>query len=150
MRTSLYEHSISVILNNQLSSGVYVASPSFALYRYSWFRDGAFIAYAVDPVGEHGSARRYHEWAPLAVLGHESRISPSFENAQRAIALAGSECFHSRFTLKEWRLHMGWLASMHLFCPVQSHESRRNRAPRAAGGTVISATLTTGVENGSC
>jgi len=73
MRSGLYEHSISVILNNQHSNGAYVASPSFAPYRYCWFRDGAFIAYAMDLVGEHESARRFHEWASGTTLRYESR-----------------------------------------------------------------------------
>jgi len=57
----------------------------------------------MDLVGEHENARRSNEWATRAVLGHESKSSPSLENAQRVIVLAGCECFHSRFTLKEWR-----------------------------------------------
>ncbi len=111
MRFSLYEHSISIIVNNQHSSGAYVASPSFAPYRYCWFRDGAFIAYAMDLVGEHESARRFHEWVGQIVLRYESKISRCIENAQRGITPTGKECFHCRFTLEgieggnEWPNH---------------------------------------------
>jgi len=111
MRFSLYEHSISVIVNNQHSSGAYVASPSFAPYRYSWFRDGAFIAYAMDLAGEHESARRFHEWGSRTILRYDSKISRCIENAQRGITPTGKECLHCRFTLEgmegenEWPNH---------------------------------------------
>ncbi|HAL62241.1 MAG TPA: glycoside hydrolase [Chloroflexi bacterium] len=111
MESSLYEHSISVILNNQHSSGAYVASPSFAPYRYSWFRDGAFIAYAMDLAGEHESARRFHEWAGRTILRYESKISRCIENAHRGIPPTEKDCFHCRFTVEgmegddEWANH---------------------------------------------
>jgi len=109
--TDLVRHSLNVIRENQADSGAYVASPTFAQYAHCWFRDGAFIAYAMDLVGEHESARRFHEWASQTILRYESKISRSLENAQRGIAPAGSECFHTRFTLEgmeaedEWSNH---------------------------------------------
>lgn len=126
-RSSLYEHSISIILSNQHPSGAYVASPGFMPYRFCWFRDGAFIAYAMDLVGEHESARRFHEWASQTVLRYESKVLRCMENAQRGLAPTGEECFHSRFTLDgmevegEWPNHqldgLGtwlWAMSQHL------------------------------------
>ncbi|MFO7662332.1 MAG: glycoside hydrolase, partial [Chloroflexota bacterium] len=63
MTMTLWDRSIDIILENQSSSGAYLASPNFPTYHYSWFRDGAFIAYAMDIAGHHESAARFHEWA---------------------------------------------------------------------------------------
>ena len=48
-----------MILAGQSPAGGYVASPTFGPYRYSWFRDGAFIADAMSRVGEVESAERF-------------------------------------------------------------------------------------------
>lgn len=107
----LVRHSINVIRENQAASGAYIASPNFAVYTYCWLRDGAFIAYAMDLVGEHESARRFHEWASHTTLRYESRLSRCIDNAQQGVAPTGEECFHTRFTLDgaeakdEWPSH---------------------------------------------
>jgi len=108
---NLFSHSVHSIRDNQASTGAYVAAPRFRAYHYSWFRDGAFIAYAMDLVGEHESARRFHQWASQTILRYESKIQRCIENAQRGIAPTGSECFHCRFTVEgvegddEWANH---------------------------------------------
>ena len=43
----LHRHSLAVILDNQQASGAYLACPNMPDYQFSWFRDGAFIAYAL-------------------------------------------------------------------------------------------------------
>ncbi|KPV52167.1 hypothetical protein SE17_17090, partial [Kouleothrix aurantiaca] len=50
-------NSIALIRAHQSPNGAYVASPTFPTYHYCWFRDGTYIAYAMDLVGEHASAR---------------------------------------------------------------------------------------------
>jgi len=49
---NLAQRSIDIILQNQASSGAYLASPNFPNYRFCWFRDGSFTAYAMDLIGE--------------------------------------------------------------------------------------------------
>ena len=44
---ALHRHSLAVILDNQQPSGAYLACPTMPDYQFSWFRDGAFIAYAL-------------------------------------------------------------------------------------------------------
>lgn len=61
-RKELREHSIEVILGGQTVEGAYLAAPTFPTYRYSWFRDGSFIADAMDLVGHHESAAAFHRW----------------------------------------------------------------------------------------
>lgn len=73
-RTDLFERSKCVILAGQTSEGAYLAAPTFPTYRYSWFRDGAFIADAMDAVGESASAAAFHRWA-ASVL--DAELTPS-------------------------------------------------------------------------
>jgi GH15 family glucan-1,4-alpha-glucosidase len=75
--THLINRSIEIIRANQHASGAYVASPNFPTYRYCWFRDGAFTAYAMDLAGEHESARRFHDWAAHAI----QRLTPAIRRA---------------------------------------------------------------------
>lgn len=51
------------ILANQHPTGAFIASPDFSQYRYCWLRDGSFTAHALDRVGEHLPAARFHEWS---------------------------------------------------------------------------------------
>lgn len=73
--SELAETSIRVIRAGQQDTGAYLASSTFPTYRYSWFRDGAFIAYAMDLMGEHESARRFHDWAARSILSRESEVN---------------------------------------------------------------------------
>jgi isomaltose glucohydrolase len=65
---SLGQRSIDIILAGQSSSGGYVACPSFEQYRYSWFRDGSFIADAMREAGQVSSADRFFDWCARVVL----------------------------------------------------------------------------------
>lgn len=60
--------SLRVIREGQTPEGAYLASPTFPIYRYCWFRDGAFIAEAMDEWGEHDSAKVFHGWVINTVL----------------------------------------------------------------------------------
>lgn len=75
----LPEVSLGVIRAGQAPSGAYIAAPSFPTYQFSWFRDGAFIAYAMQLSGDAASARRFHEWA-ISVIREEA------DEAEEAIA----------------------------------------------------------------
>jgi GH15 family glucan-1,4-alpha-glucosidase len=48
----LFQRSIDILLANQHSSGAYVACPTFPVYQFCWFRDAAYVAYALDLVAE--------------------------------------------------------------------------------------------------
>lgn len=79
--SDLYTSSIALILKHQSPNGAFVACPTFPTYNYCWFRDGAYIAYAMDLAGEHASARRFYDWALAQVAKRELHI-------ERAIAAA--------------------------------------------------------------
>ncbi|RMF30060.1 MAG: glycoside hydrolase family 15 protein [Chloroflexi bacterium] len=89
---------IEVIRTYQHPSGAYPASPSFPPYRYAWFRDGAFIAYAMDQGGEHESAHRFHAWAVETVLRHRAQAEAAIARARAGLPPAEAY-LHARYTV---------------------------------------------------
>lgn len=96
--SNLYEHSIRTMRSHQAPSGAYVASPHFPTYRYCWFRDGAFTAYAMDVARQHESARRFHGWVTRTILRHADRAERAIAKAQRGRPL-DHDYLHTRYTL---------------------------------------------------
>ena len=94
----LTARSIELIRMNQAPSGAFVASPTFATYHYCWFRDGAYIAYAMDLTGQRDSARSFYDWAAGMVAGRAAAV-------ERAISAAPSgqpapkDLLDTRYTL---------------------------------------------------
>ncbi len=95
----LFRRSIEIILQNQAPSGAYIASPNFSTYHYCWFRDGAFIAYAMDLVGETESAARFHAWVTRAILDREDVVQRAISKAQAGQPLDSEDQLHTRYTL---------------------------------------------------
>lgn len=95
----LRQHSISVILENQSPSGAYIACPTMADYAYCWFRDGTFIAYAMDLVGEHTSARRFYDWGAAVVNARAGVVGRALVKASRGEPLTAADYLHTRYTL---------------------------------------------------
>ena len=97
--TTLFQRSIEIILDNQSSTGAYLASPNFPTYHYCWFRDGAFIAYAMNLVGQHESAARFHNWAAAAVNARADIVERAVAKAGRGEPLTGGDFLHTRYAL---------------------------------------------------
>lgn len=97
--TTLLKRSIDVILANQDASGAYLASPNFGVYRYSWFRDGAFIAEAMRGQGHEDSAHRFHAWAARVVLAREAQVSDLLLRAVRGEDIEPDAHLHCRYTV---------------------------------------------------
>ena len=76
-RELLRQHSIKVIRHGQTPEGAYLAAPSFPTYRYSWFRDGSFIADAMDANGLHDSAAAFHQWVVNVLESELASVSAS-------------------------------------------------------------------------
>ena len=95
----LYQRSIEIILANQSPSGAYIASPNFPTYHYCWFRDGSFIAYAMDLAGQHKSARRFHQWVAERVNEREELIRSGLIRARAGEQLTEAEILHTRYRL---------------------------------------------------
>ncbi|MGE5591677.1 MAG: glycoside hydrolase family 15 protein [Bacillota bacterium] len=96
---NLRQHSIAAIQRGQAPTGAYVASPNFATYRYSWLRDGAFIAYAMDRVGEHTSALAFHRWVDRTLRGVAHKVEVLEGKDATGEPILPSEWLHCRYTL---------------------------------------------------
>lgn len=73
--TELVASSLDVIHRGQTPSGAFLASPTFPTYRYCWFRDGAFIAQALDLWGEHDRTEQFYSWGVRTVLRNRSAVA---------------------------------------------------------------------------
>ena len=103
----LRRRSVGVIKDGQSPEGGYVASPNFERYRYSWLRDGSFIADAMSRVGEVESAEAFFDWVARIVAagrGFDARYTLAGERD-------GSSWPHSQYD--GWGL---WLWAMRVHC----------------------------------
>jgi GH15 family glucan-1,4-alpha-glucosidase len=98
--TDLRARSIEIILTAQAPSGAYPACLEFPTYRYSWFRDGSFIAYAMDLVGEHESARQFHHWAAAAIIRRADLVERAVGKARAGRPLELRDVLHTRYGLE--------------------------------------------------
>lgn len=73
-RSDLVSASLAVIEQGQTPEGAYLACPTFPTYCYSWFRDGAFIADAMDGWQRHDSARAFHFWVIRTLQGQAQQV----------------------------------------------------------------------------
>jgi GH15 family glucan-1,4-alpha-glucosidase len=96
---SLLRKSISIILENQAPGGAYVASPNFPAYHYCWFRDGAFIAYAMDRMGEYESARLFHTWAAARINERGQVVNQAILKFKSHQPLTHADYLFTRFKL---------------------------------------------------
>jgi GH15 family glucan-1,4-alpha-glucosidase len=97
---ALVRHSVSVIESNQSTTGAYPASPSFPVYRYCWFRDGAFIADAMSRLGRTESADAFFAWCAQVVEARADRIDALVERRARGDEIAPEEFLPCRYTLE--------------------------------------------------
>lgn len=97
--TGLIDISIDIIKQNQHESGAYVASPTFPNYAYCWLRDGTFIAYAMDLVGEHASARAFHLWVNRVIGANLNRLERAIEVRSRGENVNPVDMMPTRYAL---------------------------------------------------
>lgn len=95
----LYQRSVEIILENQSPSGGYIASPNFPTYHYCWFRDGSFIAYAMDLASEHESAHRFHKWVAERVNERKDLVGASIIKVRSGEKLTEADILHTRYRL---------------------------------------------------
>lgn len=95
----LIKLSVEIILANQAPGGAYVASPNFPTYHYCWFRDGSYIAHAMDLAGQHVSAQRFHQWAAERVNDRRDVVCASLKKARAGLPLKEEEILHTRYRL---------------------------------------------------
>ena len=92
----LYERSLQVILDNQKPGGAFIACPNMPDYQFSWFRDGAYISYALALDGAAVSAQyggsmlaqweaayRFHNWCVLQIVNRAEALERAATCATR-------------------------------------------------------------------
>jgi GH15 family glucan-1,4-alpha-glucosidase len=94
----LFSRSLALIRAHQAPEGAYVAGPTFPNYRYCWFRDGTYIAYAMDLAGAHDSARRFYDWAAARIVERRAQID-RVAQAPPGQAPRPEDLLHTRYTL---------------------------------------------------
>jgi GH15 family glucan-1,4-alpha-glucosidase len=110
MSEPLEQYSRMIILSNQQPNGAYLACPNMPDYRFSWFRDGAYISYALTLDGEkngisHGgsmaaqweSAIKFHDWCAGIINKRAERLERAIEYAQKGQQPAPGDILNARY-----------------------------------------------------
>jgi len=97
---ALISRSIEIILEGQSPSGAYIASPNFNSYKYSWLRDGAYCAKAMDTVGETESASRFHRWVESTLFGQRIHAESLIRRLERGEVPEKDDMLPTRYTLQ--------------------------------------------------
>lgn len=111
---------VADIADTQQSSGAYPASPNFANYRYTWFRDGSFIADGMSRAGQVESAERFFAWGAKVITD------------RRDLILSGGK-LDARYTYEGQESHEEWanfqLDGFGIFLwALKGHEERHDRS----------------------
>ena len=93
-----YQHSIQVLLDSQTESGAIIASNAFPSYRYSWFRDSGFVAYALCRVGRFENARQYFLWSAQTIRQYAWKAERAIAQIQSGERLGSDDYLHTRYT----------------------------------------------------
>lgn len=121
LRQQLYEHSLRVILDNQTESGAFLACPTMPDYQFSWFRDGAFIAYALtldgDQVSRHYEGRmaaqwenvyRFHDWCAQTINARQAHLRRAAAAAHKGRTPDMDDILNARYSAKSEIGPAGW------------------------------------------
>ena len=98
-RQAVAKRSVAVIRAGQASTGAYLASPNFHVYRYSWFRDGAFIADAMSRAGHTQSAESFFAWCARILVSRASKVESLIERHRSGQPILADEFLHARYTV---------------------------------------------------
>jgi len=118
---TLIARSRQVILTHQQPGGAYLAGPFMPDYQFSWFRDGAFIAYAMMLDGEiapvqHGgsmaaqweSAQSFHDWCVRVILRREDGLERCIARAEAGQPIDPRDALNARYNAQGDEGPDGW------------------------------------------
>lgn len=89
----------AVIRAGQAPNGAFVAGPTFSQYGFAWLRDGSFIAEALDIVGRHDDAARFHDWVAGVVMGATDGIERSIAAGRLGRRPDPADYLHCRYAI---------------------------------------------------
>jgi GH15 family glucan-1,4-alpha-glucosidase len=95
----LVARSVEVIADHQDVGGAYPASPTFPVYRFSWLRDGAFIADAMSRVAQRESATRFFDWCARTIVARADHVQSLVDRSHRGERIGADEHLPTRFTI---------------------------------------------------
>jgi len=104
----LARRSIGIIRANQDASGAYLASPNFPVYRYSWLRDGSFIADAMSRAGDVASAELFFGWCTRVIEARAARIESLVERGLAGGPIDLDEFLPTRYTVQGQESREEW------------------------------------------
>ena len=107
MSASLLEGA-SRLIAHQAEGGAFPACPTFSQYPYCWLRDGTFIAYALDRVGEHAASGKYYGWVSGVIAGLGDRVDGLIERRARGEFIPEGHFLPTRFALSGEPLGDDW------------------------------------------
>jgi len=96
----LVASSLALIEAHQHPSGSYPASPVYPVYRYSWLRDGAFIADAMSRAQRPDSAEAFFGWCARTIQARADRIADLVARAARGEDIPAEQMLPTRYTLE--------------------------------------------------
>jgi len=110
-RDSLHHHSLQVILDHQQPQGGYLACPHMPDYHFSWFRDGAFIAYALTLegvgsaiphragiAGQWDSALKFHQWCANVIRSRGDALERTIARVERGEPVEVGDTLNARYS----------------------------------------------------
>ncbi len=104
----LKQISIKVIIKNQSSFGSYIASPDFPVYRYSWLRDGSFIAYSMLINGETDSCLKFLNWVHTTIQRYNFKVGKIAFKLSSNQALCPEDFLSARYTPDGMEVRDNW------------------------------------------
>lgn len=104
----LFEKSIEILKKYQSPSGAFIASPNFKVYKYCWFRDGTYSAYALDLVGSHTNTERFYLWCAAVIERYKEKIECVEEKLQKGVDLSPDDLLHTRYGVDMSESHNDW------------------------------------------
>ncbi len=104
----LYRRSIQIIRQCQTTSGAYLASRTFPQYRFSWLRDGSFIAHAMDRTGNRDSAEAFHRWVSRTIRKYEWKVDRAISQIKENRPLSQDDYLHTRFASQGEEVDGNW------------------------------------------
>ncbi|MEO5664373.1 MAG: glycoside hydrolase family 15 protein, partial [Nocardioides sp.] len=104
----LAERSVELLRGDQDPGGAWPASPGFAPYVYSWFRDGSFIADGASATGLYDEADRFHGWCARVMERERSAVVRVVTMLGEGQQPADSDYLPARYNLDGTRHEDDW------------------------------------------
>ncbi len=102
------DRSVRLLREAQDASGAWPAAPGFAPYRYSWFRDGAFVAEGASAAGLDAEADAFHRWCADVLRREEPAVAAVVDALATGQDVADDAYLPARYRLDGTRQVDDW------------------------------------------